>query len=205
MYSSSDDDTDIDIDTPEEPYMPYKRMVLNAIKDMYVNGTRGSSRQAIQAYLLANYNHHINESRFQDNLRRTLRRLVETGCIVQNKQKFKLGDEGRMYLKKFTLKELKPDTRRISSKKGNPTPRTDNPVQPNNSRNTKHDKIQFAIDNEKILDIMYDGGSIPDIKRPVRPLKVFKTAYSKKEILQATCLIDDSVKNFTLDKVTIIE
>ncbi len=202
VYSSSDDDTDT-IDSPE--YMPYKRMVLNAIKDMYVNGTRGSSRQAIQAYLLANYNHHINESRFQDNLRRTLRRLVETGCIVQNKQKFKLGDEGRMYLKKFTLKELKPDTRRISSKKGNPTPKTGNPVQPNNSRNSKHDKIQFAIDNEKILDIMYDGGSIPDIKRPVRPLKVFKTVYSKKEILQGICLIDDNIKNFTLDKVTIIE
>ncbi len=198
-YPSDDDDTDTEV----EEYMPYKRMVLNAIKDMYVNGTRGSSRQAIQAYLLANYNHHINESRFQDNLRRTLRRLVETGCIVQNKQKFKLGDEGRKYLKNIILKELKPDTRRISSKKGNST-QNDNSKKTHH-KGSKHDLIQYAIDNEKILDIIYDGGSIPDINRPIRPLKVFKTAYSNKEILQATCLIDDNVKNFTLDKVTIIE
>lgn len=195
-YLSDDDVSETEIEEPEETYIPYKRMVLNAIKDMYVNGTRGSSRQAIQAYLLANYN--IDETRFQDNLRRTLKRLVETGCIIQTKQKFKLGDEGRKYLKKNTQKELKP------IKKGNPT-QNDNSTQTNNSRNTKHDKIQFAIDNKKILDIMYDGGSIPDVKRPIRPLKVFKTEYSKKEILQATCLIDDCVKNFTLDKVTIIE
>ncbi len=199
VYSSSSDD-DTDIDAPEEPrtIMTYKRMVLNAIKDMYVNGTKGSSRQAIQAYLLANYNHHINVSRFQDNLRRALKRLVETGYIIQTKQKFKLGDEGRKYLKKFTLKELKP------VKKSNPVQHT--------YSNSKHDKIQskteviqFAIDNEKILDIMYDGGSIPDVKRPIRPLKIFKTAYSKKEVLQAICLIDDKTKNFSLDKVTIIE
>ena len=196
----SDTDTDIDIDASDEGpiNMPYKRMVLNAIKDMYVNGTRGSSRQAIQAYLLANYNHHINESRFQDNLRRTLKRLVETGCIVKNKQKFKLGDEGRKYLKKFTLKELKPV-------KVNSTQKTkDDKLTHSKQGLSKHDLIQYAIDNEKILDIMYDGGSIPDIKRPIRPLKVFKTAYSKKEILQAICIIDDNIKKFTLDKVTVI-
>ena len=202
--SSSDDDTkdlgsdtDIDIDASEETpiNMTYKRMILNAIKDMYVNGTKGCSRQAIQAYLMANYK--VNLNRFQDNIRRTLKSLVETGCIVQTKQKFKLGDEGRKYLKttqgpfkKFTLKELKP-VKKINS------------TQPTYG-NSKHDKIQYAIDNEKILDIIYGDGSIPDIKRPIRPLKIFKTAYSKKEILQATCLIDDNIKNFTLDKVTVI-
>jgi predicted transcriptional regulator len=201
--SSSDDETDIDIDSSEETpiNMTYKRMILNSIKDMYVNGTKGCSRQAIQAYLMANYK--VNLNRFQDNIRRTLKRLVETGCIVQTKQKFKLGDEGRKYLKttqgpfkKFTLKELKP------VKKVNPGANNSNP-QPNRIQ-SKTDLIQYAIDNEKILDIMYDGGSIPDIKRPIRPLKIFKTAYSKKEILQATCLIDDNIKNFTLDKVTVI-
>ena len=84
-------------------------------------------------------------------------------------------------------------------KKGNPV----QAPQPNRIQ-SKTELIQYAIENEKILDIIYGDGSIPDIKRPIRPLKIFKTAYSKKEILQATCLIDDNIKNFTLDKVTVI-
>ncbi len=208
VYSSDDDtkdlgsdtDIDIDIDASEETpnNMTYKRMILNSIKDMYVNGTKGCSRQAIQAYLMANYK--VNLNRFQDNIRRTLKMLVETGCIVQTKQKFKLGDEGRKYLKttqgpfkKFTQKELKP-IKKVNSTQA---------PQPNRIQ-SKHELIQYAIENEKILDIMYGDGSIPDIKRPIRPLKIFKTAYSKKEILQAICLIDDNIKNFTLDKVTVI-
>ena len=91
------------------------------------------------------------------------------------------------------MKELKP------VKKVNPAQ-----APQSNKIQSKTDLIQYAIDNEKILDIIYGDGSIPDIKRPIRPLKIFKTAYSKKEILQAICLIDDNIKNFTLDKVQII-
>ena len=64
-------------------------------------------------------------------------------------------------------------------------------------------EIQDAIDNEKILDIMYDGGSIPDVKRPVRPKRVY-TASNGKQILEAICLIDDKLKRFNLDKVKVI-
>ena len=85
-------------------------------------------------------------------------------------------------------------------KKGNPV----QAPQPNRIQ-SKTELIQYAIENEKILDIMYDGGSIPDIKRPIRPKRVFMTSYTpKKEILEAICLIDDKVKNFTLDKVKVI-
>jgi predicted DNA-binding transcriptional regulator YafY len=76
-----------------------------------------------------------------------------------------------------------------------------------NEKNTKkcdNKVIQDAIDNEKILDIMYDGGSIPGVKRPIRPKRVYMTSYTpKKEILEAICLIDDKVKKFSLDKVKV--
>jgi hypothetical protein len=200
---SSDEDTkdlgsDTDIDASEETpiNMTYKRMILNAIKDMYVNGTKGCfpsengaskgcgcSRQAIQAYLMANYK--VNLNRFQGNIRRTLKRLVQTGCIVQTKQTFKLGDEGRKY-----LKEQQKPMKKVKATKEDE--KCDNRV------------IQHAIDNEKILDIMYDGGSIPDIKRPIRPKRVY-TASNGTKILEAICLIDDKVKKFSLDKVKVIE
>ena len=73
-------------------------MILNAIRTCYVNGTRGLSRPAIQAFILSNYKN-IKIDHIHRNLRMALRRLVETGCIVQTKQKFKLGDEGRKFLK----------------------------------------------------------------------------------------------------------
>ena len=117
----------------------------------------------------------------------TLRRLVETGCIVQTKQKFKLGDEGRKY-----LKEQQKYTKKAEKK----TEKGDNIV-------IQKGPIQDAIDNEKILDIMYDGGSIPDIKRPVRPKRVY-TASNGKQILEAICLIDDKIKKFSLDKLKVI-
>ena len=83
-------------------------------------------------------------------------------------------------------------------KKGNPV----QAPQPNRIQ-SKTELIQYAIENEKILDIMYDGGSIPDIKRPIRPKRVFM--YSpKKEILEAICLIDGKVKYFSLDKVKLL-
>ena len=181
---SLDEDTSSE-DTSSEDEEPqlnptYKNMVLNTIKTCYVNGTRGLSRQALQAYIMRNYN--VKFDNFHNNLRMTLRRLVETGCIVQTKQKFKLGDEGRKYLKE--------------QKKPKNTIKYDNNV-------VQEGPIQDAIDNEKILDIMYDGGSIPDIKRPIRPKRVYK-ASNGNLILQATCLIDDKVKNFSLDKVKVI-
>jgi hypothetical protein len=126
---------------------------------------------------MANYN--VNIEHFHKNIRTTLKKLVETGYIVQTKQKFKLGDEGRKYLKQKPMKKGKSDEK------------CDNEV------------IQDAIDNEKILDIIYDGGSIPDVKRPVRPKRVY-TASNGKQILEAICLIDDKVKKFCLDKVQII-
>lgn len=52
-------------------------------------------------------------------------------------QKFKLGDEGRKFLK-FTLKELKPVN--ITSK--------------HDKIHSKAEVIQYAIDNEKILCMM---------------------------------------------------
>jgi len=155
----------------------YKNMILNTIKTCYVNGTRGLSRPRLQAYIMANYN--VNIEHFHKNIRTTLKKLVETGYIVQTKQKFKLGDEGRKYLKQKPMKKGKSDEK------------CDNEV------------IQDAIDNEKILDIIYDGGSIPDVKRPVRPKRVY-TASNGKQILEAICLIDDKVKKFCLDKVQII-
>ena len=82
----------------------------------------------------------------------------------------------------------------------------------NNQKTIKYDNtvikegpIQDAIDNEKILDIIYEGGSIPGVKRPIRPKRVFMTSYTpKKEILEAICLTDDKVKCFSLNKVKVI-
>uniref|UniRef100_A0A6C0DMZ6 H15 domain-containing protein n=1 Tax=viral metagenome TaxID=1070528 RepID=A0A6C0DMZ6_9ZZZZ len=174
--ASSEDEDNLS----EEPQPTYKNMILNTIKTCYVNGTRGLSRQALQAYIMRNYN--IKIDNFHKHFIMTLKRLVETGCIIQTKQKFKLGDEGRKYLKE--------------QKKPKNTIKYDNNV-------VQEGPIQDAIDNEKILDIMYDGGSIPDIKRPIRPKRVYK-ASNGNLILQATCLIDDKVKNFSLDKVKVI-
>lgn len=177
---ASDEDTS---DEESQSIPTYKNMILNAIKTCYVNGTRGLSRQALQAYIMGNYN--IKIGHFQDNIRRSLKRLVETGCIVQTKQKFKLGDEGRKYLKE----QQKPKKAEESK----------------NTKKCDNKLIQDAIDNEKILDIIYDGGSIPGVKRPIRPKRVFMTSYTpKKEILEAICLIDDKVKKFSLDKVKVI-
>lgn len=72
----------------------YKTMILTAIKTLRVNGTNGVSRQAITAYLQANYNKYNG-----DQIRRTLCRLVSEGYIAQNKQSFKLGDNGKEFLK----------------------------------------------------------------------------------------------------------
>ena len=184
------EDPSLDEDTSSEDEEPqsiptYKNMVLNTIRTCYVNGTRGLSRQALQAYIMRNYN--VKLENFHNNLRMTLRRLVENGCIVQNKQKFKLGDEGRKY-----LKEQQKYTKKAEKK----TEKGDNIV-------IQKGPIQDAIDNEKILDIMYDGGSIPDVKRPVRPKRVY-TASNGKQILEAICLIDDKVKKFSLDKLKVI-
>jgi predicted DNA-binding transcriptional regulator YafY len=124
----------------------------------------------------------------------TLKRLVETGCIVQTKQKFKLGDEGRKYLKEQQRSyATKADTKKTEEAKKNEknTEKCDNKV------------IQDAIDNEKILDIMYDGGSIPYVKRPIRPKRVY-TASNGTQILEAICLIDDKLKKFSLYKVKIV-
>jgi len=174
--SSEDEDN-----LSEEPQSTYKNMILNTIKTCYVNGTRGLSRQALQAYIMRNYNVKIDN--FHNNLMNTLRRLVENDYIVQTKQKFKLGDEGRKYLKEQQkyMKKGKADVKNTG----------DNKV------------IQDAIDNEKILDIMYDGGSIPDIKRPIRPKRVYK-ASNGTQILEAICLIDDKLKKFSLDKVKVV-
>jgi len=169
--ASSEDEDNLS----EEPQPTYKNMILNTIK--YVNGTRGLSRQALQTYIMRNYN--IKIDNFHKHFIMTLKRLVETGCIIQTKQKFKLGDEGRKYLKEQQKYKGKADVKNTGK------------------------VIQDAIDNEKILDIMYDGGSIPDIKRPIRPKRVYK-ASNGNLILQATCLIDDKVKNFSLDKVKVI-
>jgi antitoxin component YwqK of YwqJK toxin-antitoxin module len=164
----------------------YKNMILNAIRTCYVNGTRGLSRQALQAYIMGNYN--VKIGHFHKNLRMTLKRLVETGCIVQTKQKFKLGDEGRKYLKEQQRNyATKADTKKVEK----------------NTEKCDNKAIQDAIDNEKILDIVYDGGSIPDVKRPVRPKRVY-TASNGTQILEAICLIDDKVKKFSLDKVKVI-
>ncbi len=187
----------LDEDTSSEDEEPqsiptYKNMILNAIRTCYVNGTRGLSRQALQSYIMGNYN--VKIGHFHNNLRMTLKRLVETGCIVQTKQKFKLGDEGRKYLKEQQRSyATKADTKKAEKAKKNEknTEKCDNKV------------IQDAIDNEKILDIMYDGGSIPDVKRPVRPKRVY-TASNGTQILEAICLIDDKVKNFSLEKVKVI-
>ena len=171
------DASDEDISDDDKPQLNPTYMILNTIKTCYVNGTRGLSRPRLQAYIMANYN--VNIEHFHKNIRTTLKKLVETGYIVQTKQKFKLGDEGRKYLKQKPMKKGKSDEK------------CDNEV------------IQDAIDNEKILDIIYDGGSIPDVKRPVRPKRVY-TASNGKQILEAICLIDDKIKKFSLDKLKVI-
>jgi hypothetical protein len=62
--------------------------------------------------------------------------------------------------------------------------------------------IDEAIKDTKILDIIYNGGSIPGVKRPIRPLRIFKT-YKGKSILEATCLIEDAPRRFIIDNLTI--
>lgn len=164
----------------------YKTMVLKAIKELRVNGTNGVSRQAINTYIQANYSKCNG-----DQLRRTLKRLVEDGYIAQNKQSFKLGDKGKEFFKSIDFKSI----RKLDFQECATSP-TKGPIK------GKLTIIDEAIKNNKILDVKYAGGSIPDVKRPIRPIRIFKTNKGET-ILEATCLIEDLPRRFTMDKLSI--
>lgn len=164
----------------------YKTMVLTAIKTLRVNGTNGVSRQAITAYLQANYNKYNG-----DQIRRTLCRLVSEGYIAQNKQSFKLGDKGKEFFKSIDFKSIRKldfDYQEC--------------MKPSSPTKGKLTIIDEAIKNNKILDVKYEGGSIPDVKRPIRPIRIFKT-YKGNTILEATCLIEDAPRRFIMDKLSV--
>ncbi|MDA8792348.1 exonuclease domain-containing protein [Bacteriovoracaceae bacterium] len=68
---------------------------------------------------------------------------------------------------------------------------------------TKNEKIQKLIGriNEKgNLTIVYKGGSLRNLRRPVTPLSILETPQGR--ILYAKCLVTNFNKNFMLKKIT---
>jgi hypothetical protein len=68
-------------------------MVLKSISNLKTRG--GSSRQAIKKFMLDNYSNNVNEETINIYLRNALKKGVESGALVQNKQSFKLGSEAK--------------------------------------------------------------------------------------------------------------
>jgi hypothetical protein len=165
------------------PELTYRNMILEAIKTLRVNGTRGVSRPAIEEYLKTKFNKYNTVQ-----TRTTLRKLLEEGYILQDKQKFKLADKGKDFFKVSRKLEFDYPQEEVKPTKG--------PIK------GKLTIIDEAIKDDKILDIIYNGGSISGVKRPIRPLRIFQT-YKGKSILEATCLIEDATRRFIIDNLTI--
>jgi hypothetical protein len=70
----------------------YLFMAVNSIRILKTRG--GSSRQAIRTYMLSNYSF-LKVSTIDRYLKNALRKGVETGVLIQNKQSFKLGCESK--------------------------------------------------------------------------------------------------------------
>jgi len=78
--------------------LTYLQMVVMAVNRLKVRGTKGVSRQAIKRYISNSYgkmiNANISESTFNKYVSNGINRGVERGILVQNKQSFKLGENG---------------------------------------------------------------------------------------------------------------
>jgi len=79
-------------------------MISQAIVDL--KARNGASRAALKKYLLSNFKE-INYEAFDRSLRTALKRGVENGMLIQNKQSFKLSSDAR--------KSIKPKKRSSSS------------------------------------------------------------------------------------------
>ncbi len=82
---------------PKKP--TYLCMAVNAIRILKTRG--GSSRQAIISCMLSNYGQYVKESTIERFLRNALKKGVETGILIQNKQSFKLGSEAKKQIEKI--------------------------------------------------------------------------------------------------------
>src|SRR5262245_60508053 len=87
------------------PVPRYSSIIPPAITRM---GTRGgSSRQAIKAFLLANYAKRLNVDSFDRTFRQAMKRLTDNGTLIQNNQTFRLSDSAKAKRKRVSkmLKE----------------------------------------------------------------------------------------------------
>ena len=75
----------------------YLYMAMDAIRNLKTRG--GSSRQAIKKYVDDNHRQYVNSDTLTLYLGKALKKGVEMGYIMQNKQSFKLTDDGKKLLK----------------------------------------------------------------------------------------------------------
>jgi len=68
------------------PNPSYRMLVIRAIKELSKRG--GSSRQAIKSWILANYD--VNQDTCGTFISRAIKKMVDEGELVQNKQSFRL-------------------------------------------------------------------------------------------------------------------
>jgi hypothetical protein len=166
----------LDFDTPKknDKNPSYLDMVVDGIKEMKQRG--GCSRYLIKHYIDKKYN-----KSNDDAIRIALKKGIEEGVLVQNKQSFKLSDKA----KKQTNNKASSDYDEYFKKP------------------SVKDALREASYNNKSIFIKYSKGSIPDVKRPIRVIG-FQNGENGNDLVVAECLIEDSIRKFKIEHIEIV-
>jgi hypothetical protein len=233
----------------------YLELIVRAIKELKQRG--GCSRPLLKEYIRRNFKGDTNSEIFDRAIRQALKKGVEEGYLVQNKQSFKLGDkakeqkiekvkeegcsllkeckdkhiqityegkdriviprsfpEGKRYIVAECMKD-KIQKRFIVDKISNIVPgdklnwrvygveaigvkeekTSDDEKQKTDVKNA----LREAYKNNKSIFIKYAKGSIPNVKRPIRILGF------QNDLVIAECLIEDSIRNFKIEHIEIVD